>query len=135
LSVYGGHSDIIYSGNIDDRIEALKKSLPDYDGQHIVPDDFCNDDEREEYEALTQFRTDVTDMFGEKAWEDSPGFIAESYFDNYVNSDMEGMYGSEVINGLDRFLDWGAIKDEYMEKFEEIDFDGVTYLIDRSYDY
>jgi hypothetical protein len=133
MSVYEGHGDIIYPWQIDQRIEALKQSLPDYDGQHIVPDDFFNEDEREEYAALIQFREDViSECGGEKAWEDSPGFIAESYFDTYVNSDLEGMVGSDTIQILDKYIDWESVKDDYMERFEEIDFDGVTYLVDNS---
>ena len=121
---YEGHGDIIYPHAIDDRIKRLHDMKMDLD---------LNEDGEAELEVLIQFRTDVIDTCGgESAWEDSPGFIADSYFDEYVNSDVEGMHGSEVIQSLDRYLDWGLIKDDYMERFEEIDFDGVTYLIDNN---
>jgi hypothetical protein len=129
MSEYEGHSDIIYAGVIDDRIAYLeaRHDLPGADTCTT-----CDPDEHDELEVLIQFREDVISEGGsDSAWNDSSGFIADTYFDNYVNSDMEGMYGSEVINGLDRFLDWGAIKDEYMERFYELDFDGVTYWIDK----
>jgi hypothetical protein len=127
MSEYEGHSDIIYAGVIDDRIAYLEGAII---GSAIEAD--AAEDAKLELEVLIQFREDVISEGGsDSAWNDSSGFIADTYFDNYVNSDMEGMYGSEVINGLDRFLDWGAIKDEYMERFYELDFDGVTYWIDK----
>jgi hypothetical protein len=122
LSVYGGHSDIIYSGNIDDRIgqlRAMKSQL--------------NEDGRDELDALVQFREDViSECGGEAAWMESPGFIADNYFGTYVQNDIEGMVGSDALSVIDRFLDWDAINDEYMGRFEEIDFDGVTYLVDNN---
>ena len=130
MSEYEGHSDIIYAGVIDDRIKEL-------DGlyAHTKTDEeieFWENYLADEYAALKQFREDViSECGGDAAWNDSSGFIADTYFDTYVNNDMAGMYGSEVIDGLDRFLDWGAIKDEYMERFYELDFDGVTYWIDK----
>ena len=131
MSNYESHGDIIYPHAIDDRIKILQ-AHHDLPGVEMACTT-CDPDEHDELEALIQFRTDVIDTCGgESAWEDSPGFIADSYFDEYVNSDVEGMHGSEVIQSLDRYLDWGLIKDDYMERFEEIDFDGVTYLIDNN---
>jgi hypothetical protein len=49
-----------------------------------------------------------------------------------VQNDIEGMVGSDALSVIDRFLDWDAINDEYMGRFEEIDFDGVTYLVDNN---
>jgi hypothetical protein len=135
MSVYEGHDDIIYTGQIDDRIEALKNSLPGYDGQHIVPDDFFSEDERDEYEALTQFRDDVQSQIGVGGWDNDSGMIAESYFDAYVNSDVEGMYGSAVIEALDKYLDWESIKDDYTERFDEFELDGVDYYVDTTTGY
>ena len=123
MSEYEGHSDIIYVDALESRIDRLNVLKLDLD---------LNEDGELELEALTQFREDViSECGGDAAWNESSGFIADTYFDAYVNNDMEGMYGSEVINALDRFLDWGAIKDEYMSRFTEIDFDGVTYWVDN----
>jgi hypothetical protein len=130
LSVYGGHSDIIYSDAIDDRIKELQEhhDLPGTDTCTT-----CNEDEHNELEALMQFREDViSECGGEAAWIESPGFIADNYFGTYVQNDIEGMVGSDALSVIDRFLDWDAINDEYMGRFEEIDFDGVTYLVDNN---
>jgi hypothetical protein len=122
LSVYDGHGDIIYSDTLDERIgqlRAMKSQL--------------NEDGRDELDALVQFREDViSECGGEAAWMESPGFIADNYFGTYVQNDIEGMVGSDALSVIDRFLDWDAINDEYMGRFEEIDFDGVTYLVDNN---
>lgn len=123
------HGDIIYPDALEQRIEALKKSLPDYDGQHIVPDDFFNEDERDEYEALTTFRDDVTQWCG-AAWKDSPGYIAESYFGRYAYDRACDLYSKEFVES--GYFNDEAWEDDEREKFQEIDLDGVTYLIDKS---
>jgi hypothetical protein len=124
------HADIIYPDVLDQRIEALKKSLPDYDGQHIVPDDFFDEDDRDEYEALTQFRDDViSECFSDTAWTGSSGFIADSYFAEYAYNAATDEAGKAVVDSP--YWDQDAYEDDQRAGFIEIDLGGVTYLIDR----
>jgi hypothetical protein len=128
MSVYDGHDDIIYTGQIDDRIAFLE-------GAKIQGVDDWNEDFEDELEELKRFRDEVQGQIGVAGWENDSGMISESYFDAYVNSDVEGMYGSAVIEALDKYLDWESIKDDYTKRFDVFELDGVDYYVDTTKGY
>lgn len=114
--------DIIYPEAIDKRIAFLEgakiQGIPEWD-----------EDFEDELGGLKQFRQDVHDTISEDAWTNSPGFIADAYFSRYAFDFASEMYSITVVELP--YWDQDAFEDDYREKFQEIDLDGVTYLIDN----
>lgn len=121
------HGDIIQPGVFDNRTtELLAKDLSELNEYELA-------DHVEALDEIARFRSEVIATVGDdRAWDDSSGMISESYFDQYVNDDVEGMVGSDTLSILDRYLDWEKIKDDYTDKFEMIEFDGVNYFADKA---
>jgi hypothetical protein len=123
------HDDILHPGLLDKRYDELqaRHDLPGADTCTT-----CDQDEHEAIEEIQRFRDDVKSTVGDdRAWTDSSGMISETYFVEYIHEDVKGMYGHAVIDALDFYLNWDAIEDDYADKFEMIEFDGVNYFADR----
>lgn len=120
MSEYEGHGDIIYPWAIDDRIKRLKALAADF---------ALNEDGLAELEACVKFRQDVCDVLDEHNWINSPGFIADTYFAKYADDHAADLYGREVVDLP--YWDTDAYEDDQRDGFQEIDFEDVTYLIDK----
>jgi hypothetical protein len=120
------HGDIIYHDALDERIKMLQEHH-DLPGADVCTT--CDPDEHDELEALVQFRDDITQWCSDAAWNSSPGFLAESYFPKYAYESSCDLFGKEVVES--GYFNDDAWEDDQREKFQEIDLDGVTYLIDK----
>jgi hypothetical protein len=120
MSYYRNHGDIIYVKDLD----ARRKELFNKTG-HL------DEDEHEELRLLVQFRADVCSELDEHNWLNSPGIIADDYFPRWCDERMKDQYGVAVIDALDKYLDFDSYEDDQRDGFIELDFDGVTYLIDK----
>jgi hypothetical protein len=120
MSEYEGHGDIIYPADIDARIRRLTDLRMDHD---------LNEDGQMELDACKQFREDVHDLLGASAWTSSRGFIADAYFAKYADDHAADLYGRDVVD-LPYWND-DAYEDDERDHFQEIDFEDVTYLVDK----
>jgi hypothetical protein len=118
MSVYDKHSDIIYVADLD----ARRKELFNLAG-------CLDEDQADELRALIQFQADVLSECSERSWTESPGFIADTYFDQYQYDRQKDIFGAEVVDS--KYWDDEEWTDDAKAEFTEIDFDGVTYWVDR----
>jgi len=111
MSVYAGHSDIIYVGELEAREKELRT-------RHalVVPG----------AESLCE---DLFSECGERSWTESSGFVADTYFNQYQYDRQKDIYGQEVVDS--QYWDDEQFTDDAQDEFTEIDFDGVTYWVDR----
>jgi hypothetical protein len=127
MSTEFGHDDIIYSQDAEARIQELCASLDGYDGsQHIVPDDFFNEDDRAEYIALTDFRDEVISQWGNEAWEKNVSLVADHYWNEYAQNAAEDNYTGADTPYWDKKL-WS---DDYQRGYEKVTYDGTEYWSD-----
>ena len=129
MSVYAGHSDIIYVGELEAREKELRTRhalvVPGAESLCVG----CDEDEHEELEQIIQFREDVFSECGERSWTESSGFVADTYFNQYQYDRQKDIYGQEVVDS--QYWDDEQFTDDAQDEFTEIDFDGVTYWVDR----
>jgi hypothetical protein len=117
-SYYANHSDIIYVKDLD----ARRKELFNRAG-------CLTEDEGDELAALVQFRADVFSECGQSNWTESRGFIADTYFDKYQYERQCDIYSKEIVDSP--YWDDEQFTEDQQAEFTEIDFDGVTYWVDR----
>jgi hypothetical protein len=117
--------DMLVSSDIIDRIKELELHL------ETEPDDWTINDAEELLNLITvqEQCEDVAD------WEHGEALIRESYFTDYIEELINDCYDMpKEINSGDwpwrhMKIDYEAAAQEAKADYEEIDFDGTTYLI------
>ncbi|MBB6185758.1 hypothetical protein [Rhodanobacter sp. MP7CTX1] len=133
--------DVIDSRDVIARIEELEGerdnfTLPHPDGGDDVeaPGEWAglNPDDAAELATLTAL-ADAAESASD--WVHGESLIRESYFTDYIEELVKDCY--ETPKGMDSgawpwrhmTMDWEAAADEAKADYDEVDFDGVTYLI------
>jgi hypothetical protein len=116
--------DIIDSLDIELRIDEIETEYTSDDGEFSP--DMIPDDERDEYDALTAFRDDMSGYVWD--WNHGEILIRDDHFETYAQELAQdiGVISSNASWPLNH-IDWKAAAVALQEDYHSGEFDGVTY--------
>lgn len=113
------HGDIIYSGEIDARMNELDALYA-----HTEDSSEWEEDHADEYAELRNFKDEIVSTWSEKAWNEGLSFVADSYWDEYAASHAHEIYGEATET-----LYWNddLYSADLQDDFTKITLDDVEY--------
>lgn len=119
--------DVIDSRDVIERIENLRRALPDT-AEEVMPGTSDElEDIGEELEALEALAEEAERYVPD--WEYGATLIRESYFTDYCEELLKDC--GELPRELPHYIviDWEKTADNLRVDYTEVDFGGVTYLV------